>query len=105
MATERLQDKRLQPYEAYFHLIDYKAIAQANWHSLLDKYLDMGKLHDEAKDRLGWIDRVNRIRNDVDHPGHPLDSQWIRYLTTINSSLEIRLKALHLDRALRPRPS
>ncbi len=57
-------DSKRGSYEAYFDLIDYRAIAQANW-ELLKKALGIGVGNKEKQTK--WMVDVNELRNQVAH--------------------------------------
>jgi DNA sulfur modification protein DndB len=59
-------DNRRGSKEAYFDLIDYRAIAQNNW-PLFQKLLGYGKKNDSKDKQTKWMVEVNEWRNQVAH--------------------------------------
>ena len=52
--------------EAYFDLIDYRNIAQANW-TIFQNLLGRGKKNESKDKQTKWMSEVNEIRNQVAH--------------------------------------
>jgi len=66
-ARRQEKDKGAKDKEQYLGLIDYHSIAFQNW-SLFQKYFTIGKDGGKKKKKLGWLVKLNDVRNITHHP-------------------------------------
>lgn len=72
----------IQPWSC-LHLIDYKSIAKKNWKDFLEiNYTLPGeeKINGGAEAKTKWIERLNKIRNNVSHASPTISDDDLAYL-------------------------
>lgn len=93
-ARSENDDNKRGSKEAYFDLIDYRTIAQANW-TIFQPLLGDGKKNEGKEKQTKWLVDINEMRNTVAHAssGISLSVEKLSSLRQYESSLKQRLKS------------
>ncbi len=88
-AEEWETNDREKPEESYLYLIDYQAIAIANWELMKDVFALGSKNIDDRKNCVKWIKGLNDIRRITHHPEKGILSvDQVRYVDEITDKVE-----------------
>jgi hypothetical protein len=106
-AQRQEEENNRLPREAYFDLIDLKAVMHKNW-KLFDSYLRSAG-HEGGKDKgLAWMDRLNELRRLAGHPlkkhisGYSFSQEERAFLEECDSGVMKLLDAFKLGMPGRP---
>lgn len=88
-------DNKRGDRDAYFDLIDYRAIATNNW-TIFQKLIGLGKKNESKDKQTKWMVELNEWRNQVAHPssGVILSADTLLQLETYESSLKEKVSAI-----------
>ena len=96
VAARRERNPEGGELEEFFELLDYKKIADRHWMAFQD-FMGMGSERKKEK-KLGWFDKLNKIRNRVAHPERgPITEEEVDFLHTICDHLEKQEKLLRQE--------
>jgi DGQHR domain-containing protein len=79
-------------YEKYLYLIDLKEIISDNWELFGETYTLNARNSDSKKNRLDWYNKLNDIRNIVDHPPRGgVSEEQLQFVIDIHTQLNQKL--------------
>jgi DNA sulfur modification protein DndB len=83
-------------YEKQLHLIDLKEIIENNWDIFAPKYSMYTKPNAGKAKAMAWFDRLNKLRNTVDHPtSGGIDKEELEFLKSLFDDLSAKVPENH----------